>query len=74
MEEHCPSVAISCSFVRSARRARGVPHILQVMADVWAPTDRVGGVLHFLRMSGAFYSSAEFEHRGASCFRRWSIA
>jgi AraC-like DNA-binding protein len=30
------------------------------MADAWAPVDRVGEVLHFLRMSGAFYSSAEF--------------
>jgi AraC-like DNA-binding protein len=60
MEEQCPCVAISCSFVQSAGRARGAPHILQVMADVWAPVDRVGEVLHFLRMSGAFYSSAEF--------------
>jgi AraC-like DNA-binding protein len=30
------------------------------MADVWAPVDRVGETLHFLRMSGAFYSSAAF--------------
>lgn len=30
------------------------------MADVWAPVDRIGEALHFLRMSGAFYSSAEF--------------
>jgi AraC-like DNA-binding protein len=30
------------------------------MADVWAPVDRIGEVLQLLRMSGAFYSSAEF--------------
>jgi AraC-like DNA-binding protein len=30
------------------------------MGDPWAPVDPLGEALHFLRMSGAFYSRAEF--------------